>query len=117
MGNIKLAALMHDIGKIGIPDRILLKEGRLTDEEFDCIKKHPVIGANIVARLGLWDREKNIIRCHHERIDGRGYPDGLTGEEIPMLGRILSVADVYDAIASDRAYRKKMEEEIGRAHV
>jgi HD-GYP domain-containing protein (c-di-GMP phosphodiesterase class II) len=69
-----------------------------------------VIGANIVERLGLWDREKNIIRCHHERFDGNGYPDGLAGEAIPMLGRILSVADVYDAIASDRAYRKRMEE-------
>ena len=108
---LNVAGQLHDIGKIGIRDDILLKPGRLTDEEFRLIKEHPVIGANIVARLGLWDREKNIIKCHHERIDGRGYPDGLAGEEIPMLGRILSVADVYDAIASDRAYRKKMEED------
>jgi HD-GYP domain-containing protein (c-di-GMP phosphodiesterase class II) len=69
-----------------------------------------VIGEEIVARLGLWDREKQIIRCHHERFDGKGYPDGLQGQQIPLLGRILSVADVYDAIASDRAYRKKMAE-------
>ena len=108
---LNVAGQLHDIGKIGIRDDILLKPGRLTEEEFRLIKEHPVIGANIVERLGLWDREKHIIRCHHERIDGRGYPDGLTGEEIPMLARILSVADVYDAIASDRAYRKKMEED------
>jgi len=107
---LNVAGQLHDIGKIGIRDDILLKPGRLTDEEFRIIKEHPVIGANIVERLGLWDREKNIIRCHHERFDGKGYPDGLAGENIPMLARILSVADVYDAIASDRAYRKRMEE-------
>jgi putative nucleotidyltransferase with HDIG domain len=109
---LNVASQLHDIGKIGIRDDILLKPGRLSEEEFGIIKEHPVIGANIVSRLGLWDREKTIIRCHHERMDGKGYPDGLVGEEIPMLGRILSVADVYDAIASDRAYRKKMEEEM-----
>ena len=107
---LNVAAQLHDIGKIGIRDDILLKPGRLTDEEFRIIKEHPVIGANIVERLGLWDREKQIIRCHHERFDGNGYPDGLAGEDIPTLARILSVADVYDAIASDRAYRAKMEE-------
>ena len=107
---LNVAGQLHDIGKIGIRDDILLKPGRLTEEEFRIIKEHPVIGANIVERLGLWDREKNIIKCHHERFDGTGYPDGLAGENIPILGRILSVADVYDAIASDRAYRMKMEE-------
>ncbi|WP_231716290.1 HD domain-containing phosphohydrolase [Desulfosarcina alkanivorans] len=107
---LNVAGQLHDIGKIGIRDDILLKPGRLTDEEFRLIKEHPVIGAKIVERLGLWDREKTIIRCHHERYDGNGYPDGLAGEEIPMLARILSVADVYDAIASDRAYRQRMEE-------
>lgn len=107
---LNVAGQLHDIGKIGIRDDILLKPGRLTEDEFRIIKEHPVIGANIVERLGLWDREKNIIRCHHERFDGKGYPDGLAGENIPMLARILSVADVYDAIASDRAYRQKMEE-------
>jgi putative nucleotidyltransferase with HDIG domain len=107
---LNVAGQLHDIGKIGIRDDILLKPGRLTDEEFRIIKEHPVIGANIVERLGLWDREKHIIKCHHERFDGNGYPDGLAGENIPMLARILSVADVYDAIASDRAYRLKMEE-------
>jgi putative nucleotidyltransferase with HDIG domain len=107
---LNVAGQLHDIGKIGIRDDILLKPGPLTDDEFRTIKDHPVIGANIVERMGLWDREKTIIRCHHERFDGNGYPDGLSGENIPMLARILSVADVYDAIASDRAYRKKMSE-------
>jgi putative nucleotidyltransferase with HDIG domain len=108
---LNVAGRLHDIGKIGIRDEILLKPGRLTKDEYDIIKLHPVIGADIVAQMGLWDREKQIIRVHHERFDGGGYPDGLVGEEIPLLGRILSVADVYDAIASDRAYRSAMSEE------
>ncbi len=108
---LNTAGLLHDIGKIGIRDDILLKPGRLTDEEFTIIKTHSVIGANIVGQLGLWEREQQIIRCHHERFDGTGYPDGLRAEEIPFLARILSVADVYDALASDRTYRKKMDED------
>jgi putative nucleotidyltransferase with HDIG domain len=107
---LNFAGHLHDIGKIGIRDDILLKPGRLTEEEFAKIKEHPVIGANIVKQLGFWERERQIIRCHHERYDGKGYPDGLTKNEIPILGRILSVADVYDAVSSDRAYRKRMEE-------
>lgn len=107
---LNTAGLLHDIGKIGIRDEILLKPGKLTDEEYAIIKTHSVIGANIVGQLGLWGREQQIIRCHHERYDGNGYPDNLKGTEIPFLARILSVADVYDALASDRTYRKKMEE-------
>lgn len=106
---IRFAGSLHDIGKIGIRDDILLKPGRLTAEEYEEIKEHPIIGADIVSKLGLWDKEKKIIRHHHERYDGKGYPDGLRGEEIPKLARIMSVADCYDAMASDRAYRKKME--------
>jgi putative nucleotidyltransferase with HDIG domain len=109
---LNFAGHLHDIGKIGIRDDILLKPGRLTDEEFEKIKDHPVIGANILEQLGLWERERQIIRCHHERFDGTGYPDGLKRQEIPFLARILSVADVYDAMASDRAYRKKMEDGV-----
>ena len=109
---LNFAGHLHDIGKIGIRDDILLKPGRLTQEEFEKIKEHPVIGANILEQLGLWDNERMIIRCHHERFDGTGYPDGLKQAEIPFLARILSVADVYDAIASDRSYRKKMEENV-----
>jgi len=107
---LNVAGLLHDIGKIGIRDEILLKPGRLSREEFDIIKQHPIIGADIMDNLGLWHREKIIVRGHHERFDGTGYPDGLKGGEIPFLARILSVADVYDAIASDRAYRGRMEE-------
>ena len=103
---------LHDIGKLGIPDHILLKPGPLTGEEFEAIKKHPVIGANIVGHLGLLTAEQKIILHHHERWDGKGYPDGLQGNSIPFLSRILSVADVYDAMASDRAYRKKLDDEI-----
>ncbi|MGD8461642.1 MAG: HD domain-containing phosphohydrolase, partial [Desulfobacterales bacterium] len=73
---------------------------------------HPVIGANILEQFGLWERERQIIRCHHERYDGTGYPDGIKKEDIPFLARILSVADVYDAMASDRAYRKKMADAV-----
>ncbi len=109
---LNFAGHLHDIGKIGIRDDILLKPGKLTTAEFEKIKDHPVIGANILAQLGLWEREKQIIRCHHERYDGTGYPDGIKKEKIPFLARILSVADVYDAMASDRAYRKKMEDEL-----
>jgi putative nucleotidyltransferase with HDIG domain len=107
---LNFAGPLHDIGKIGIRDGILQKPDRLTSEEFEKIKEHPVIGASIVGQLGLWDREQEIIRHHHERFDGMGYPDGLKEEEIPFLARVLSVADAYDAMASDRAYRKRMEE-------
>jgi len=109
---INFAGSLHDIGKIGIRDDILLKPGRLSDEEYQKIQEHPVIGADIISKLGLWDREMEIIRHHHERYDGKGYPDGLKGDQIPKLARILSVADCYDAMASDRSYRKKMEKSI-----
>ncbi|MFZ7128741.1 MAG: HD domain-containing phosphohydrolase [Desulfobacterales bacterium] len=102
---------LHDIGKIGIRDGILLKSTSLTQEEYEIIKTHPIIGANIIGQLGLWDREREIIRSHHEHFDGTGYPDGLSGEAIPLLSRILSVADFFDAMASGRAYRRKMNEE------
>ncbi len=111
LDRLNIAGNLHDIGKIGIPDKILLKPGRLTETEYEFIKKHPVIGSNIIGHLGMWGDEQEIIRHHHERWDGRGYPDGLKGEEIPFLSRVLSVADVYDALTSDRSYRKKMSEE------
>ncbi len=106
---LNVAGQLHDIGKIGIRDDILLKPGRLTHDEFEKIKEHPVIGADIIVKLGLWNREQNIIRHHHEKYNGTGYPDGLKGDEIPKLARILSMADAFDAMASDRAYRKGME--------
>ncbi|MFH1625842.1 MAG: HD domain-containing phosphohydrolase [Pseudomonadota bacterium] len=102
---IKLAGSLHDIGKIGIRDSILLKRGALSKDEFDVIKTHPVIGENIVRPLGMLPTEQAIIRHHHERWDGKGYPDGLSGENIPPLARILSVADTFDAMVSNRPYR------------
>ncbi len=105
---LKSSAPLHDIGKIGVHDRILNKPGRLTDEEFEQIKAHPLIGANIISPLGLDPDEQAIIRNHHERWDGKGYPDGLKGEKIPRLSRILFVADAFDAMRSDRAYREAL---------
>ncbi|MBN2032572.1 MAG: response regulator [Deltaproteobacteria bacterium] len=105
---LHVAGYLHDIGKIGIPDCILLKPGRLTEDEFEFIKKHPVIGSNIVGHFSMWAKEKEVIKHHHERWDGHGYPDGLCKEEIPYLARIVSIADSYDALTSDRSYRKKM---------
>lgn len=106
---LDFAGRLHDIGKIGIADNILLKPDRLTDEEFEIVKEHPVSGSTIVGQLGLWSRETQAIKHHHERYDGNGYPDGLKGVAIPLLARIMTVADAYDAMASDRAYRKKMD--------
>ena len=108
---LNVAGNLHDIGKIGIPDHILLKPNKLTEEEYEFIKKHPVIGSNIVKHLCMWTDEQKIIRHHHERWDGTGYPDQLCGEEIPLLSRILSVADVYDAMTSDRSYRKRLKDD------
>lgn len=105
---LNFAGRLHDIGKIGIRDDILLKPERLSADEYEKIKEHPIIGESIVGQLGLWDREKKIIRHHHEWYDGSGYPDGLKKSMIPLLSRILSVADAYDAMMSDRAYRKEM---------
>lgn len=105
------SALLHDIGKIGVRDNVLLKDGRLTDEEFDEIKKHPVIGASILSQIQPSEAIAPLIpgvKHHHERIDGKGYPDKLKGEEIPVFGRIMAVADAFDAMTSDRPYRKGM---------
>jgi putative nucleotidyltransferase with HDIG domain len=107
---LRFAGPLHDIGKIGIPDHILLKPGPLEQAEFERIKAHPVIGAGIIGQLGLWEREQQIVRWHHERYDGSGYPDGLAGEEIPLLARILAVADAFDAMSSNRVYRDAMDE-------
>jgi len=109
---LNVSGNLHDIGKIGIPDNILLKPGRLTDGEYAVIKRHPAIGSNIIGHFNMWADEQKIIKHHHERWDGKGYPDRLKGEEIPFLSRILSVADVYDALTSDRSYRRKLHDDI-----
>ncbi len=109
--NVRRAAMLHDIGKIGISDAILLKPGKLTPEEFEVVKKHPVIGADIVSVAGFLKDIVPLILCHHERWDGTGYPRGLKGEEIPLGARILAVVDVYEAVTSDRPYHKAISKE------
>ncbi|MCD2492027.1 HD domain-containing protein [Lacrimispora sp. NSJ-141] len=102
---IRVAGLFHDIGKVGVPDGILLKPGKLTDSEYDEIKKHPDAGAKILSVFRPFSDMIPIVRGHHERMDGRGYPDGLRGEEIPLGARIIAVADSFDAMISNRQYR------------
>jgi len=107
--HIRVGALLHDIGKIGIPDRILGKSGPLTDEEFDEIKKHPSFGAKIISEVKSLRAELSALAQHHERLDGQGYPEGLEGDQISLIARVVAVADVFDAITSDRPYRKAMD--------
>ncbi len=106
--NLRTAGHFHDIGKIGIPDNILLKEGKLTDDEFDTIKLHPVIGSNILAVSDIFNEVTPIILHHHERIDGNGYPNKLKGENIPYLARLLTICDSFDAITAKRSYKEEV---------
>lgn len=102
--------LLHDVGKIGVPDAVINKPGRLTDDEFEQIKNHPVMGARILKTIREMPKLVTGARWHHERFDGRGYPDGLKGLDIPEEARIIAVADAYDAMTSNRSYRKGMEQ-------
>jgi putative two-component system response regulator len=111
---LRRGAALHDIGKISTPDAILDKPGLLTAAEFEVIKRHPGDGVRIVQSLRSARDVLPLIRWHHERLDGRGYPDGLAGSAIPLLVRVLSVADVYDALASDRPYRPALSHEMCR---
>lgn len=106
---IHIAAHLHDIGKIGVPDAVLNKDGRLTDEEFACIKKHPVIGADILSKSHHLSELKDMVLYHHERYDGKGYPEGLSGGDIPLGARVIAICDSIDAITSNRSYRKAMD--------
>lgn len=109
---IYIAALLHDIGKVGIPDYILNKPSTLTKEEFDIVKQHSIKSEAILREIGRFrSKEAKWVRHHHERWDGKGYPDGLKGEEIPLPSRIIAVADVYEALISDRPYRKALSKE------
>ena len=111
------ASALHDLGKIAIPDSILMKPGKFTPEEFNCMKAHTVRGCEIVSNIrGVWDEEYakvgyDICRYHHERFDGRGYPDGLKGDEIPISAQIVSIADVYDALVNERVYKNAFKKE------
>jgi putative nucleotidyltransferase with HDIG domain len=120
---IARAGLLHDLGKIGIPEGVLRKPGPLSPEEWGMMHRHPLLGAQIVAPLEFFADGAVIVRHHHERHDGSGYPDGLRGEVIPLGARVVAVADVYDALTSDRPYRtrltrteavRRLEEEAGR---
>lgn len=110
-------ALLHDIGKIGIPDHIINKESRLTDEEFLAIRQHPAIGSDILKTIKQMPEIMIGARWHHERYDGRGYPDGLKGEEIPEAARIICVADAYDAMTSTRSYRDILAQDVVRGEI
>jgi len=109
--SVYLSGLLHDVGKIGISEDVLRKPGKLTDDEMDHVRSHPEIGARILGSLKQLDDILPGVRHHHERIDGKGYPLGLKGEEIPLIGRIICVADGYDSMTSDRPYRSAMPEE------
>ncbi|MEO7717773.1 MAG: HD domain-containing phosphohydrolase [Capsulimonas sp.] len=108
---VSVAALLHDLGKIGVPDKILRKPGRLTKEEFDAVKQHPMMGAAIVASVPGFEDTLDAVRHHHERWDGGGYPHGLAGEECPLIARLMAVADAFSAMTTDRPYRKGMPRE------
>src|SRR5277367_1616970 len=109
---LRRAGVVHDIGKVVVPDAILLKPGPLSDEETAVMRRHPVVGEHICAPLRTFRPVLPIIRHHHERYDGSGYPDGLRGESIPLTARILQLADVYDALTTDRPYRKADVSEV-----
>ena len=106
-----IAAHLHDVGKIGIRDSVLLKEGKLSQEEWEIMKSHAIQGYNILKNVKSFEEVAKIVRSHHERFDGKGYPYGLKGQAIPLSGRIMAIADVYDALISNRVYRKAMSQE------
>ncbi len=112
-----MMGLLHDVGKIGVPDSVINKPDRLTDEEFALIKTHPEVGARILSNIKKMPRLADGARWHHERYDGRGYPDGLAGTDIPEEARIIAVADAYDAMTSNRSYRRSLSQEVVRGEI
>ena len=114
---IRLAARVHDLGKIAVPDEVLHKQGRLTDAEFAIMKMHPATGADILARFPEYRRGRELVLAHHERIDGRGYPRGLAGDAIPLGARVIAVADSWDAMTSNRPYRTALDPHVAMAEL
>jgi len=114
---IYLAGLLHDIGKIGIDEAVLRKGGKLTDEEFACIRKHPSIGAGILREIKQMRDIVPGVLCHHERVDGKGYPNGVVGDQMPLIGKIIALADSFDAMTSKRTYRNAMSVEAALAEI
>ncbi|MGM9994600.1 MAG: HD domain-containing phosphohydrolase [Candidatus Avigastranaerophilus sp.] len=115
--DIEIAGLLHDIGKIVMPKNILCKNGKLTDEEFKIMKSHPDKGEKIVSNISKLQSISEWVKSHHEKYDGTGYPLGLKGEEIPLPGRIIAIADTYDAMTSTRSYRKALEHEVAISEI
>lgn len=117
LNDLKIGGLFHDIGKIGVPDSILLKDSKLTDDEYSEIKNHPAIGAHILSNATIFSDIIPIVKHHHERFDGFGYPSKLKGEEIPYLARITAVADAFDAMTSKRTYRNSLSLDVVKAEL
>jgi HD-GYP domain-containing protein (c-di-GMP phosphodiesterase class II)/HAMP domain-containing protein len=109
---LQYAGDLHDLGKIGISEVIISKEGKLTPEEYEIMKTHPLVGETIIEPVPFLQEIRSVVRCHHEHYNGYGYPDGLKGDEIPLLSRILHIADAYDAMTSDRPYRRSLSHEM-----
>nr|WP_271628665.1 HD-GYP domain-containing protein [Caldicellulosiruptor sp. DIB 104C] len=109
--DLEIAAYLHDIGKIVVPENILNKRGKLTDEEYSIVKRHSLDGYNILSNIEYFDSIKDIVLYHHENLDGTGYPLGINGDKIPVESRIIAIADVFDALTTDRPYRKAFSEE------
>jgi HD-GYP domain-containing protein (c-di-GMP phosphodiesterase class II) len=115
--HLSLAAKLHDIGKAGVPEAILHKQGRLNAAEDRIIKEHPVIGERILSPIIRSRTVLASIRAHHERLDGNGYPDGLVGDAIPLLARVVSIADCFDALTTSRPYRESLPAEVALDHI
>ena len=114
---IYIMALLHDIGKIGIPDAVIYKPGRLMDVEYEIVKQHPVLGAEILKNIKDVPKLAAVVRSHHERFDGKGYPDGLACEDIPTEARIIAVAESYDAMTGESRYRTPLSQAEARAEI
>lgn len=114
---LRMAATLHDIGKIAVPDDVLRKPGRLERDELSVMQRHPLDGAEIVGRIRDLRHLLPGVRSHHERVDGKGYPDGLTGEEMPLMARVIAVADTYDAMTTDRPYRRALAPEVAAQEI
>jgi putative two-component system response regulator len=117
LATLRRGGVLHDIGKVGIPDAILLKPGLLTAEEFEEMKAHTVIGDHLCSHLRLLEAVRPIVRHHHERLDGSGYPDALQGDAVPLLAQIIGIVDVFDALTTDRPYRAALPRERALAEL